>query len=117
MKAGPSLAPAPGGRGYGGPATWYESHPIVPDEFVCVYLKGRGVTDGLAESVAREASRALRDLPYWHASAGGRIELHLRLFRTLVDAGHTSRSAELSGDLLKEMRKRREDGMEPAALR
>jgi hypothetical protein len=117
MKAAPSLPPAPGQRGYGGPSAWYESHPIVPDELVCVYLKGKGVTDGLAESVAREASRALRDLPYWHASAGGRIELHLRLFRTLVDAGHTSRSAELTGDLVKEMRKRREDDMDPAALR
>jgi hypothetical protein len=117
MEVAVSSPAARGGRGYQGPATWDESHPIVPDEFVFGYLKGRGVTDALAESVAREAGKAFRDLPYWHASAGGRIELHLRLFRTLVDAGHTSHSAELTGDLLNEMRKRREDRMDPAALR
>jgi hypothetical protein len=117
MEAAPSSAPVPGGGGYQGPATWDESHPISPDEFVCGYLKGRGVSDAIAQSVALQASRALRNLPNWHASANGRIELHIRLFRTLVDAGHRSHSAELTGDLLKEMRNRRKDGMDPAALR
>jgi hypothetical protein len=108
MKTETDSATAPGGRGYHGPVTWDESHPISPDDFVCSYLKVRGVSDALAESVAREASRALRELPYWHITASGRIEMHLRLFRTLVDAGHRSRSAELTGDLLKEMRERQE---------
>ena len=78
----------------------------MPDEFVCGYLKGRGVTDAIAESVAREASRAFRDSPSWHATAGGRTELILRLYWTMLDGGHTSQSSKLTGDLMKELLRR-----------
>jgi hypothetical protein len=103
MEVAVSSPAARGGRGYQGPATWDESHPVVPDEFVFGYLKGRGVTDALAESVAREAGKAFRDSPFWHATAGGRTELILRLHWTLLDGGHTSQSSKLTGDLMKEL--------------
>ena len=110
METATSSPPAPGRRGYPGPATWSELHPIVPDEFVRGYLKGRGVTDAIAESVAREASKAFRDSPYWHATAGGRTELILRLYWTMIDRGHTFQSSKLSGDLMKELLNRRVTG-------
>jgi len=97
------LSAASSGRGYHGPVTWCEAHPIVPDEFVCGYLKGKGVADGVVETVAWEASKAFRESPYWHTTAAGRTELTLRLYWTLLDAGHTSQSSKLTGDLLKEL--------------
>lgn len=110
MKAVLSSPPTPGGRGYQGPATWYDSHPIVPDKFVCGYLQGRGVTAAIAESVAREASNAFRDSPSWHATAGGRVELTLRLYWTMLDGGLTFQSSKLTGDLMKELLNRRVTG-------
>ncbi|HET7466100.1 MAG TPA: hypothetical protein VFL29_05500 [Candidatus Dormibacteraeota bacterium] len=64
----------------------------------------------MAETVAREASRAFRDSPYWHATAVGRSELVLRLYWTLLDAGHTFQSSKLTGDLLKELLNRQAIG-------
>jgi folylpolyglutamate synthase/dihydropteroate synthase len=61
------------------------------------------VAEGLAARVAQEMNKALRFVPNWHASANGRFEIHVWLFRTLVDGGHKSHSAELISDLLKEL--------------
>ena len=115
MEAPGICRPAPARCRYRGPATWAELHPIVPDEFVCGYLKGRGVADVVAENVAREASKAFRNSPNWHRSAAGRTELVLRLYWTLLDAGHTSESSSLTGDLMKELLNRRVIGADRAA--
>ena len=99
-------------------ATWSQSRPIVPDEFVCDYLRGRAVADEVAERVALEASKALSDSPCWHATAVGRTGLLLRLHWTLLEAGQTSsQSSKLSGGLLKELLNRRIIGSDPMLLK
>lgn len=73
-------------------------------EFVYGYLKGQDLTDTLAQAVAREASKALRSQPSYLSTKSGRVELHIRLFRVLVDAAYRRYAAELTADLLRELR-------------
>lgn len=72
--------------------------------FVYGFLTARHVPHEVADTVAREAAGALSDAPGWHASSTGRLELHIRLFRAMADAGQASDVAILTGALLKEMR-------------
>lgn len=84
-----------------------KSHPSSLDDFVCGYLKGRGVDDDVAASIAQDAKTALRRMPYWYATASGRMEVILSLHLRLVERGHGSQISTISGDLVKELLKRR----------
>jgi hypothetical protein len=75
-------------------------------DFSLTHLRDRGVADGLAARVAHEVSKALRAMPNWHSSAVGRQLMVVWLFRILVEGGHKSHSAELIGDLLRELNRR-----------
>lgn len=74
-----------------------------PNQFVYGFLRGRDLGDLIACQAACVAARALDVLPNWQTTSAGRLELTMWLFRTLVDAGCGTESAQLTADLLREL--------------
>ena len=74
---------------------------LTPDAFAVLwYLRGKGLSEEMAEGAARAAEDAFAAHPHWRASADQEREVRLRLYKALIAAGEKARSPELVRELL-----------------
>lgn len=79
---------------------------LSPEGFaVYWYLRREGVEQ--AQQVARAAEEAIRDFPHWERYSAQEKEVRRRLYKALLDAGHTEGVVRLVEGILKLMRRER----------